>query len=260
MSENTTSPMQQFWARLASLRDVRRGFVTEWAVTLIMLLFGWSTLLQAYVIPSGSMTDSLLIGDHLLVDKLAFAPPGGLTSHLLPYHDVRRGEIIVFRSPVEDLTLVKRAIGVPGDHIRLYNKQLILNGKAVNEPYAKHIAGNEDYYRDYFPQTPPVGLNPRAVDMLAKDVVNGELVVPPGFIFGMGDNRENSNDCRYFGLVPRENIVGTPVVIYWSFDAPGEDLENPNIGAGHIADIITHFFSKTRWNRTFQLIRGYPLQ
>src|SRR5215472_1260686 len=132
MSPKLVSLFRHYQKRLANIRDVSRGSIAEWTVTLTVLLFGWTTLLQAYVIPSGSMTDSLLIGDHVLVDKLTFAPPGRITSHLLPYRDVRRGDIIVFRSPVENLTLVKRAIGVPGDHIRLYNKQLILNGKAVN--------------------------------------------------------------------------------------------------------------------------------
>ena len=253
------SPSGRFLDRFASLREVRRGFIAEWAVTLVLLLFGWTTLLQAYVIPSGSMQDSLLIGDHLLVDKLAYAPAGSLSRHLLPYRDVRRGDIIVFQSPVENLTLVKRAIGIPGDHIRLMNKQLILNGKPVNEPYAKHIAENVDAYRDFFPQDAPLGLQPRAAEMLAHHVVNGELVVPPGSIFAMGDNRENSNDSRYWGFVPRENINGTPFVIYWSYDATTDELTNGNIGIDHLIDIATHFFTKTRWGRSFHFIRGYPL-
>ena len=259
MTSKEMSRYRRFAGRLASIRQVRRGFIAEWAVTLTLLLFGWTTLLQAYVIPSGSMQDSLLIGDHVLVDRLVYAPAGSVSGRWLPYRDIRRGDVIVFRSPVEDLTLVKRAIGVPGDHIRLVNKQLVLNGKPVNEPYAKHIAENVDPYRDYFPQVAPLGLQPRAAEMLEHDVVNGELVVPPGYIFAMGDNREDSNDSRYWGLVPRDNIAGTPVLIYWSFDAPTEDLTNGNIGIDHIVDLATHFFTKTRWHRTFQLIRGYPL-
>ncbi len=258
--QSTESPARNYLPQFTRLREVRRGFVAEWAVTLVLLLFGWSTLLQAYVIPSGSMQNSLLIGDHLLVDRLVYAPPGSISSHLLPYRDVRRGDVIVFTSPVEPLTLVKRAIGVPGDHIRLMDKRLVLNGKPVDEPYTLHIDPRMDPYRDNFPSDPPLGLQPRASEMLAKNVVNGELVVPPGFVFAMGDNRENSNDSRYIGLIPRENIIGTPVVIYWSFDAPTEDLSNPNIGVDHLFDVVTHFFTKTRWSRTFHLIRGYPLQ
>jgi len=239
---------------------VSRGYLAEWAVTIILLLFGWTTLLQAYVIPSGSMENSLLVGDHVFVDKLAYSPAGSFSSHLLPYRDVRRGDIIVFPHPLEaGTTLVKRAIGVPGDHIRLENKQLILNGKPVSEPYAIHIPGSFDPYRDDFPQSPPPGLAPRAREMLEANVVNGELVVPRGFIFAMGDNRENSNDGRYWGLVPRDTIEGTPFIIYWSFDAPEADLENPNIGIDHAIDAVAHFFTKTRWHRSFQLIRGYPL-
>ena len=96
--------------------------------------------------------------------------------------------------------------------------------------------------------------------MLSRNVVNGELVVPPGFVFAMGDNRENSDDSRYWGLVPRANIVGTPVLIYWSFDAPTGDLTDPGIGIGHLFDVGAHFFTKTRWDRTIRLVRSYPLQ
>ena len=94
----------------------------------------------------------------------------------------------------------------------------------------------------------------------AARIADGWLVVPPGRIFAMGDNRDDSLDSRYWGFVPRENIVGTPVIIYWSFEAPTQDLTNPNIGIDHIVDVVAHFFTKTRWSRTFKLIRGYPLQ
>ena len=115
--------------------DLQRGFIAEWTVTIILLLFGTTSLVQAFVIPTGSMEDTLLIGDHLLVDKLSYAPSGLISRHILPYYDVQRGDIIVFRYPVDiQQTFVKRAIGIPGDHIRLVNKQLILNGKPVIEP------------------------------------------------------------------------------------------------------------------------------
>jgi len=248
------------WLSWVPQGPVRRSFIGEWVVTILMVLFGWTTLLQAYVIPSGSMENSLLVGDHVFVDKLVYSPHDGPASHLLPYHDVRRGDVIVFKYPLNiQVDYVKRAIGVPGDHIRFVNRQLILNGKAVAEPYARHIADNFDPYRDSFPSDPPPSLRPQAADMLRNDVVNGELVVPPGYVFAMGDNREDSDDSRYWGLVPRDNIEGTPIVIYWSFDAPTEDLENPNIGIGHIVDVTTHFFTKTRWGRFFQFVHGYPL-
>jgi len=250
------------WSRYSEMtREVRRGFVAEWTVTIILLLFATTTLVQAFVIPSASMESTLLVGDHVLVDKLVFSPAGPVSGHILPYRDVRRGDIIVFRFPLniqEDY--VKRAIGVPGDHIRLVNKQLMLNGHLVNEPYVQHVTSYINSYRDNFPENREPSLPPSAVDMLENHVVNGELVVPPGFVFAMGDNRDDSLDSRYWGFVPRENIVGTPLIIYWSFEAPTQDLTNPNIGIDHIIDVIAHFFTKTRWKRTFRLTRGYPLQ
>ena len=171
-----------------------RGFIAEWTVTILVLLFGTTTLLQAFVIPTGSMEDTLLIGDHLLVDKLAYAPAGAVSKYFMPYEDVKRGDIIVFRYPVDiQQTFVKRCIGVPGDHIRLVNKQLILNGHPVNEPYVYHKSGYIDSYRDNFPDSPGFGATEAAQDMLQNHVVNGEVVVPPGYYFAMGDNRDSSS-------------------------------------------------------------------
>jgi signal peptidase I len=247
------------WARFRRMtHEIHRGFIAEWTVTIILLLFATTTLVQAFVIPSASMENSLLIGDHVLVDKLVFAPHGGYTA--LPYHDVRRGDVIVFRYPLDiSQDYVKRAIGVPGDHIRFVDQQLILNGKPTKEPYVKHSSTYLDAYRDSFPVRSGMPLRPRAEEMLDKNVVGGELVVPPGFVFAMGDNRDDSDDSRYWGMVPRENIVGTPVIIYWSYEASTQDLTNGNIGLDHIVDVVTHFFTKTRWSRTFQVIHGYPL-
>ena len=250
-------------ARFSELtQEVHRGFVAEWMVTIVLLLFGTTTLIQAFVIPSASMVGTLLIGDHVLVDKLVYSPNGALSSGVLPYREVRRGDIIVFRYPLNiSQDYVKRAIGIPGDHIRFDNKELILNGHRVKEPYALHSAPYPDTYRDNFPNAPPnLPLRPRAVEMLERNTVNGELVVPAGFIYAMGDNRDDSDDSRYWGLVPRENIVGTPLIIYWSYDAPTADLTNGNIGIDHIVDVVSHFFTKTRWTRTFKLIHGYPLR
>jgi signal peptidase I len=246
----------------ALTRDVRRSFIAEWTVTIIVMLFLFTNVVQGYVIPSGSMESSLLTGDHVFVDKLTFAPPGAISSRLLPYRDVRRGDIIVLRDPVDlNKDLVKRAIGIPGDHIRLVDKQLILNGHAAKEPYVQHISPYIDQYRDNFPAAPPgPDVMQPALAMLTGNVVNGELVVPPGYVFAMGDNRDDSLDSRYWGFVPRQNIEGTPLLIYWSFDAPTADLMNGNIGANHIIDVATHFFTKTRWSRTLKLVHGYPLQ
>ena len=238
-----------------------RGFIAEWTVTILLLLFGMTTLVQAFVIPTGSMEDTLLIGDHLLVDKLAYSPSGPIGRRLLPYEPVKRGDIIVFRYPIDiRQTFVKRAMGVPGDRIRIENKQVYINGVKLNEPYKYNKTDYIDSYRDNFPSEPNVHLPPPAEDMLANHVKNGEVIVPPGSYFAMGDNRDSSLDSRYWGFVPRDNIMGKPLIIYWSYDAPTEALANPSIGIAHLKDVMLHFFSKTRWRRTFMLIHGYPIR
>jgi len=239
---------------------LQRGFIAEWTVTIILLLFGTTTLVQAFVIPTGSMEDTLLIGDHLLVDKLAFSPSGPTSKHILPYTEVKRGDIIVFRYPVDiRQTFVKRAIGLPGDRIRLVDKQLVLNGRRVSEPYVYHKTEYIDSYRDNFPSDPNVHISDSGQDMLEHHVQSGDVVVPADSYFAMGDNRDSSLDSRYWGFVPRENIVGKPLIIYWSYDAPTEALSNPTIGVDHLVDLLEHFFTKTRWSRTFRLVHGYPV-
>jgi signal peptidase I len=161
---------------------------------------------------------------------------------------------------------VKRVIGVPGDHIRITDKSVSVNGKVLKEPYTHHIDPSIQFYRDNFPPTEPPSLmfasisGGRAllpyVDGMLKHVENGELVVPPDSYFAMGDNRDNSLDSRYWGFVPRENIIGKPAIIFWSYDAPTEDLVGYT--SNHFIDLAKNFFSKTRWNRTFKLVRGYP--
>jgi signal peptidase I len=235
-----------------------RGAIAEWAITILLLLFLTTTLVQAYVIPTGSMEDTLLIGDHLLVDKMAFAPTGAVSKHLLPYSDVKRGDIIVFRYPVDiTMTFVKRAMGIPGDRIRIVNKQVYRNGVKLDEPYKVHKSDQIDAYRDNFPSEPNSMVYPGAMDMLQNHVVNGEVVVPPGTVFAMGDNRDSSLDSRYWGFVPRENIIGKPLIIYWSFDAPTDQLQDPGFSFAHTKDLILNFFPKTRWGRTFMLVHGY---
>ena len=191
--------------------------------------------------------------------KLAYAPEDSISKYLLPYQSVKRGDIIVFRHPMDlSLNLVKRVVGVPGDRIRIENKQLYRNGVKIHEPYAVHKTDYIDSYRDNFPGEPNTRISDAALEMLEKCVVNGELVVPPGQYFAMGDNRDNSSDSRYWGFVPRENIIGKPLIVYWSYDAPTEHLASPSISLDHALDLAQHFFTKTRWRRTFMLIRGYP--
>ena len=237
-----------------------RGWLADWAFNILILLFGTTTLVQAFVVPTSSMERTILIGDHLFVDKLAYAPPGSFSSHILPYTEVRRGDVIVFRYPMAiNQNYVKRVIGIPGDRLKIVNKQVYINGKPLNEPYKVHSRQEIEPYVDNFPAVPAFPVYPPAMEMIEKNVVNGELVVPPGSYFAMGDNRDNSADSRYWGFVPRENIVGKPVFIFWSFDAPTADLVDGNIGLGHILDVIFNFFSKTRWERTFMFIRPVPI-
>jgi signal peptidase I len=236
-----------------------RSFMAEWAVTLLMLLFGTTTLLQAFVVPTGSMENTVLIGDHMFVDKLAYAPAGHLIGNLLPYTPVKRGDIIVFRYPLDiRQNYVKRAIGIPGDRIRFVAKQLFVNGKRLEEPYKVLVPSQTSRYLNNFPATPDVVVYPRAYEML-QHVVNGELLVPPDQYFAIGDNRDESADSRFWGFVPRENIVGKPIVVFWSYDAPTEHIADGNINLDHVVDLAQHFFTKTRWNRTFKLVRAYPL-
>jgi signal peptidase I len=246
--------------KAGSNRDIPRGTIAEWTVTIILLLFGTTTLVQAFVIPTGSMEDTLLIGDHLLVDKLAYAPPGPLAGHLLPYEHVKDGDIIVFRYPVDiKQTFVKRVIGVPGDRIHLVNKQVYRNGVKLDEPYKFNKSDYIEPYRDDFPAVPPNSqVLDRGMVMLEHQVRDGEVVVPEGNYFAMGDNRDSSLDSRYWGFVPRENIMGKPLIIYWSYEASTEELTGPTISLDHFADLVEHFFTRTRWNRTFRLVRGYP--
>jgi signal peptidase I len=233
-----------------------RSAIAEWTITILLLLFGTTTLVQAFVIPTGSMEDTLLIGDHLLVDKLAYAPSGPVSKHLLPYTPVKRGDIVVFRFPVDiRQTFVKRVVGVPGDRIRIENKVVMLNGSPLKEPYKFTKSDYLQSYRDFFPAEPNVPLSETGMQMLEQHVDGKELVVPPGSYFVMGDNRDSSLDSRYWGFVPRENIVGKPLLIYWSYDAPTARLAG-SFSLEHMKDLATNFFTKTRWRRTLQLVRG----
>jgi len=233
----------------------RRNFVTEWAGTILIYLFATTTLVQAYVIPTGSMERNLLVGDHVLVDRLAYADPGPLGRHVLPYRDVQRGDIIVFVYPEDPRQMyVKRVIGLPGDRIHLTQGQVIRNGRRLVEPYVQRIASYPDAYRDDFPQHPEALITPRGRDMLEHHVQNGEVIVPPGVVFALGDNRDNSEDSRYWGFVPRRSVVGKPLLVYWSFDAPTADLLDWNLD--HLVDVALHFFTKTRWNRMLLVPRS----
>jgi signal peptidase I len=229
----------------------------EWIVNCLVLLFGFAMVAQPYIIPTGSMENNLLVGDHVIVDKLAYAPPGTLGSRILPYQPVCRGDVVVFRFPPDiRQTYVKRVIGLPGDRIRIVGKQVYVNGQPFREPYKLHKSAAIEPYRDDFPAAPYGPVTQSGIDMLRRHVHDGELIVPPGHYFVLGDNRDESLDSRYWGFVPRANIVGRPVLVWWSYDAPTERLQDGTPRLDHLADMALHFFTRTRWDRTFRLIRG----
>jgi signal peptidase I len=220
----------------------------------IFSVFVITFIVQAFQIPSGSMENTLLIGDFLLVDKLHFAGDAG-PGRLLPYGKIERGDIIVFYYPVDaSQFLVKRVIGLPGDHVRLRNKTVYVNGVALHESYAIHRQWMPDGYRDNFPSQ--VGYS-RDIDrhwfyQLQNYLSDGEVVVPQGEYFVLGDNRDNSVDSRYWGFVPRANIIGRPLVIYLSVKGSEPDRTNDKLlHSGQMA----HWLQLARWSRMFRLVR-----
>jgi signal peptidase I len=233
-----------------------RSSLADWAFNIIVLLFATSTIAQPFVIPTGSMESTLMTGDHLIVDKLVYSPHGPVAGRMLPYSEVKHGDIIVFLWPVDiTQTYVKRVIGMPGDRIRIEGKDVYRNGRKLIEPYVQHIDARRVPYRDDFPSDlVPGEVYPQGRAMLAENVRDGDVVVPPGHYFAMGDNRDNSSDSRFWGLVPRENIIGKPLIVYWSYEAPTEDLTSYSVH--HALDVAMHFFSRTRWERTFMLVRS----
>jgi signal peptidase I len=229
------------------------------AGTVVIAVFVVSFLLQAFTIPSGSMEHTLLIGDYLLVDKFCY---GGSTgwNRLLPYRNVRRGDIVVFHYPVNPAQdFVKRVIGLPGDRLRLINKRVYINGVPLEEPYVQYLTTLRNYYRDDFPRTDSADYSVDAKwwKEMPKLVENHQLIIPEGHYFVLGDNRDDSADSRYWGFVPRENIIGRPLLIYWSSGNLNNDLSgSPSVGDRlfHLAYTITHVFQITRWERTFRLV------
>ncbi len=227
--------------------------------TVVIAVFVITFIVQAFQIPSPSMENTLLVGDYLLVNKLVYGK-GSLGDYFMPYRMVRRGDIVVFHYPVNPSQhFVKRVIGVPGDRVRLINKQVFVNGVALREPYAHFIRPANDTFRDSFPRLDVApGETPEWWLQLRKLVEDGQLIVPEGYYFVMGDNRDDSYDSRYWGFVPRANILGRPLVIYWSVkDAEGDVTAPSSVGDKlyHFAYSITHIFQITRWNRTLRLVK-----
>lgn len=239
-------------------RETPMEFTASMAVIIVTGLFIITFNLQAFEIPSSSMEDTLLIGDHLFVDRITYAPETGWMP-VMPYSTIRHGDIVVFISPSEPgLYVVKRIVGLPGDRVHLKDGALFRNGEQVEEPYK--VPGPHNPYRDNFPGGPAYtesNLTPEWRVALPLHVREGELVVPPENYFAMGDNREVSLDSRYWGFIPRENIIGRPMFIYWSFDGePGHYAPGglPQRVARFFRTAV-HFPTRTRWDRMFRAVR-----
>jgi signal peptidase I len=217
---------------------------------------------EATVIPTGSMESTILIGDHVFLNKLLYGPQIPYTNWRLPaLRTVHRQDIVAFHNPRNPSVMyVKRVIGVGGDVIKIVNKQAYVNGRPLSEPYVQYQNTYMLALRDNFP--PPLsqidtlpaawGLNPAWAHEMPRFIQNDGLHVPDGYLFCMGDNRDNSEDSRFWGFVPVENVVGEPLFVYWSYDAPTHDWVNDDL-AGRIkfdGEIIENFIRKTRWART----------
>jgi len=228
----------------------------QWLLGIVVIaVFIVTFIVQAFQIPSESMENTLLTGDYLLVDKLHFGADDFL-GHLLPYSKVKRCDIVVFHYPLDPrLHFVKRVIGVPGDHIRLINRRVYVNGVPQAETYV-HYSRPHDAYRDEFPRLDflPSGLSGAWWKEMQKLVEDDQLIVPEGNYFVMGDNRDDSSDSRYWGFVPQENIVGRPLVIYWSMrrQEPGDASARDKLTRFIYA--MGHLMQITRWDRTLRLV------
>lgn len=233
------------------------GSIESLLGTIVIAVFVITFVVQAFQIPSQSMENTLLVGDYLLVNKLCYGG-GSLNNWLMPYQKIQRGDIVVFHYPVDPTQhFVKRVIGVPGDRLKLVNKKVWINGKPIDEPYVRFIDPPNNIFRDNFPRldVPIISINGRWWEQIQKLVEDGQLIIPEGHYFVMGDNRDDSEDSRYWGFVPRENIIGRPLVIYWS--VRDWDDSRPVTPAGrlsHIGYALTHFVQITRWNRTLRLV------
>jgi signal peptidase I len=258
--EMETSTAASAHAQVDEPREASRATFAEYAesllVTILLALFGTTFIVQAFKIPSQSMEPTLLVGDHLLVNKFIFEGQGAWYEKVLPYRPIRHGDIIVFKFPFDDHPhYVKRVIGLPGDHIRIVNQRVYVNGNLLAEPYVVHDPMGADPFGDNFPPADPYflesGLRPEWAAQILNFVQDGELVVPAGHYFAMGDNRDRSWDSRYWGFVDREAIMGRPMLIYWSVQATSEDYSNRGLsGTLHgIAETLLHLPSRTRWHR-----------
>jgi signal peptidase I len=218
--------------------EFRKSTVREYfesiVITAIIALFATTYVVQAFKIPTGSMESNLLIGDHLLVNKFVYGLHSNWMSALLPYKPLKRGDVIVFKYPHNpEVAYVKRLIGLPGEKVEMVGRTVYIDGKPLQEKYTQYIDAGS-IYEHY-----------------------GPFNVPEGKYFAMGDNRDNSQDSRFWGFVPRENIIGKALVIYWSYETPRDEYLQTGVSdrLKQFADVFMNFFTKTRWRRTLMVIR-----
>jgi signal peptidase I len=225
-----------------------REYFESIVIAVILALFIRTFVVQAFKIPTGSMENNLLIGDHLLVNKFVFGPTESrLERTLLPVGTIRRDDVIVFKYPEEpERDFIKRIIGLPGETVELREKKVYIDGKPLDEPFVHFLE-------------PPSFVPPELREVTSFDVREryGPVTVPPNQYFVMGDNRDNSEDSRYWGFLPRDYIKGKALVIYWSYQAEREDYQDESAGATvkGLVSVFAHFFTRTRWDRMFHQIR-----
>src|SRR5712691_3663562 len=221
-----------------------REYYEALLIAVIFVNFARIFVFQAFKIPTGSMEDNLKVGDHIVVNKFIYGPVSPPWEKLLPLRQIRQGDIIVFRYPLQpDTDFVKRVIGMPGDTLEIRNKVVSINGKALDEPYVIH----ED--NQVFPAQPALPEPYRSRDQF------GPYTVPDGQYFAMGDNRDRSSDSRYWGTVPRSHIKGRAFMVYWSFKGtPPPQDSDVSARVKELAGVVIHFFTRTRWDRTFFVV------
>jgi signal peptidase I len=233
------------------MAEFRKSTIREYfesiVIAVILALFIRTFVVQAFKIPTGSMEENLLIGDHLLVNKFVFGPTeSAIERALLPVGPIKRRDVIVFKYPEEpDRDFIKRVIGLPGETVEVREKKVYIDGTPLDEPYAHYLQ--------------PAATPSEFHEVTSFDVREryGPVTVPPNQFFVMGDNRDNSQDSRYWGFLPRENIKGKALVIYWSYEAGREDYQDEGTGAAikGMASVFVHFFTRTRWDRMLHQIR-----
>jgi signal peptidase I len=228
-------------------KSTLREYFESIVIAVILALFIRTFVVQAFKIPTGSMEENLLIGDHLLVNKFVFAPTEtGAERTLLPVGTIKRRDIIVFKYPEDpERDFIKRVIGLPGETVEVREKKVYINGTALDEPYVHFLA----------PPSAPSELH----EVTSFDVRErfGPVTVPADQYFMMGDNRDNSADSRYWGFLRRDYIKGRALVIYWSYQAEREDYQDESAGATAkgLVSVFAHFFTRTRWDRMFHQTR-----